>query len=95
MKDEIEELILYDFYKMDCVMVFDVILNVLVILLDGCFGLIFNFKVGFLLVLLLVLLLNIGFYVFYFGFLEERIVFELECYNEVFDYYMVGRDKKV
>ncbi len=94
LKDETEELILYDPHKTDRAMVFDAIPNAPAILPDGRFGPTPNPKAGFLLAPLLVLLLNIGFYVSHFGSSEERTVSESERYNEAFDHYMAGRDKK-
>lgn len=94
LKDETEELILYDPQKTDRAMVFDAIPNAPVILLDGRFGPTPNPKAAFLLAPLLVLLLNIGFYAYHFGSSEERTLSESERYDEAFDYYMTGRDKK-
>lgn len=94
LKDEAEELILYDPQKTDRAVVFDAIPNAPAILPDGRFGPTPNPKVGFLLAPLLVLLLNIGFYAYHFGSSEERTMSESERYDEAFDYHLSGKDEK-
>lgn len=92
LKDGAEKLILYKPENPNQVVVFDAIPNAPSVLPDGRFGPIPKPRAGILIAPLLVLLLNIGFYVYHFGFSEEKTLSEL--YDEAFDYYLSGEEEK-
>lgn len=92
LKDGAEKLILYKPENPNQVVVFDTIPNAPAVLPDGRFGPIPKPRAGILIAPLLVLLLNIGFYVYHFGFSEEKTLSEL--YDEAFDYYLSGEEEK-